>query len=83
MRKPILLLLLIVSSAFRPDGFELVNSIPFGTARTFTNDAIGNLYVIADNQLLKFNSDGKPLQNYSDFRLGELRSVDEIGRAHV
>lgn len=76
MRTSLLLLLLIATAAFRPDGFERVNGIPFSSARTFTTDAIGNLYVIADNQLLKFNADGQPLQNYSDYRLGELRSVD-------
>jgi hypothetical protein len=41
-----------------------------------TLDPIGNLYVIADNQLLKFDGNGKPLQNFSDYRLGELRSAD-------
>lgn len=76
MRTAFILAFLFLATAFRANDLELVNSIPFGSARVFTNDAIGNLYVIADNQLLKFNADGKPLQNYSDYRLGELRSVD-------
>ncbi|MFM7726606.1 MAG: hypothetical protein ACKO7B_07885, partial [Flavobacteriales bacterium] len=37
---------------------------------------IGNLYVISDNQLLKFSPEGKPLQNYAEVRNGELRMVD-------
>ncbi|MFM7217638.1 MAG: hypothetical protein ACKO1U_06445 [Bacteroidota bacterium] len=41
-----------------------------------TTDAIGNLYVISDNQLLKFSPEGKPLQNYAEVRNGELRMVD-------
>ncbi|MFM2206227.1 MAG: hypothetical protein RL213_202 [Bacteroidota bacterium] len=76
MRLIISFVLLSLFSSFRPEGFVLVNGLPFSPARTMTIDAIGNIYVVSDNQLLKFDADGRPLQNFSDYRQGELRSVD-------
>jgi hypothetical protein len=71
------LFLLLPLVAFQTGGdFRFSFGIPFPTARFMTTDAIGNIYVIADNQLLKFSSDGKPLQNYAELRNGELRMVD-------
>lgn len=70
-----LLLLLILTSFSRTDNYKLIKSIPFQEA-TFTTDNLGNTYVIAGNQLLEFDGQGKPKYNYSERNLGMLRSVD-------
>src|ERR1035438_5404402 len=55
--------------------YTLIKTIPFSGVR-FTTDKLGNTYVIADNQLLEFDSKGNPLANYSETNLGSLRSID-------
>lgn len=76
MKKLLLLLVFTVILGFVQDGFQKSFELPFGTAKFITTDKIGNLYAIADNQILKFSPVGKPLQNFSDMRQGELRTVD-------
>src|ERR1044072_2751903 len=66
-------LLLLVGG--RGDNYTLIRSIPFTNA-SFTTDNLGNAYVIAENQLLQFDGNGKPKGNYSESNLGVLRSVD-------
>lgn len=61
--------------AFKADNYTLLNSIPFSKV-LFTTDHLGNAYVIAENQLLQFDSHGKPKATYSETGLGALRSVD-------
>ncbi|MCX6291476.1 MAG: hypothetical protein NT126_06895 [Bacteroidetes bacterium] len=61
--------------SFRMDDYVLVKSIPFSNA-SFTTDNLGNAYVIAENQLFQFDSQGKPKATYSEANLGMLRSVD-------
>jgi hypothetical protein len=70
-------LLLIVFSAARvcAQEYTLVRSIPFDHAR-FTTDNMDNVYVIAGNQLLKFDSDGKPVSHFSHINSGSLQSAD-------
>ncbi|MFM9052074.1 MAG: hypothetical protein ACKOKF_07130 [Bacteroidota bacterium] len=68
--------LLIILSGFQSGEPELLNGLPFPTATYMTTDPLGNCYVVADNQLLKFSPSGKPLQNYAEVRNGELRQVD-------
>ena len=55
--------------------YTLIHTIPFSGVR-FTTDKLGNAYVIADNQLLEFNSKCQPLANYSETNLGSLRNID-------
>jgi len=56
--------------------YQLVTSIPFSQVSFLTSDPLGNVYVVAANQLLRFDSRGKPAMNFSENSLGELRSVD-------
>jgi hypothetical protein len=70
------LFLLPLLLAFQAGAPRLRHGLPFPTATYMTTDAIGNCYVIADNQLLKFDPSGRPLQNYAEVRNGELRQVD-------
>jgi hypothetical protein len=76
MKRPLLLVILALFCGFSQEGFRKSFDLPFQSAKFITTDNIGNLYVIADNQILKFSPSGKPLQNFSDMRQGELRSVD-------
>jgi len=76
MKRPLLLVILALFCGFSQEGFRKSFHLPFQSAKFITTDNIGNLYVIADNQILKFSPSGKPLQNFSDMRQGELRSVD-------
>jgi hypothetical protein len=66
-------LLLLLS--FHPDDYTLIKNIPF-TGVSFTTDNLGNSYVIAENQLLQFDSKGRPKASYSENNLGSLRAVD-------
>src|SRR5436190_11164720 len=61
--------------SFQPDDYKLINSIPFSRAK-FATDRLGNAYVIADNQLLEFDTLGKPKVSYSNFDSGIISSVD-------
>ena len=76
MKNIFCILFCITLWSFQDGAGNLIVSLPFPTAKFITTDPIGNIYVIADNQLLKFNPTGKPLQNFSDSRNGELRSAD-------
>lgn len=57
------------------DEYTLVRTISFKNV-PFTTDKLGNAYVIAENQLLQFDSKGRPIANYSETNLGSLRMVD-------
>lgn len=76
MKKLLFLFVLSLVFGFIQDGFQKSFELPFRSAKFITTDKIGNLYVVADNQVLKFSPTGKPLQNFSDMRQGELRTVD-------
>jgi hypothetical protein len=62
--------------SFTAGDYTLLNSIPFKNLSFLTTDNLGNVYVIAENQLLQYDMTGKPLRYYSVTNLGELRSVD-------
>jgi hypothetical protein len=67
--------LLLFIFSFRSDDYTLLKDIPFTNAY-FTTDNLLNAYVVAENQLLEFDSLGKPKANYSENNLGAIRSVD-------
>ncbi|REJ81616.1 MAG: hypothetical protein DWQ44_10780 [Bacteroidetes bacterium] len=63
-------------SSFSNSEYRFIHSIPFTGVKSFTTDNLGLSYVVAGNQLLQFDSQGKPLAFFSESGLGELRSVD-------
>jgi hypothetical protein len=75
MKSILSILSLIFLSSFHPGDYTFLKSIPFANA-AFTTDHLGNAYVIAENQLFRFDSNGKPEATYSENNLGALRFVD-------
>jgi hypothetical protein len=75
MKKFFLFVVCIVLCAFSDSEYTLVKEIPF-TSASLSTDNMGNAYVIALNQLLKFDSDGKPISHFSQSNSGALRSAD-------
>lgn len=71
--------LVVLSGWQEPDQnqpWKLVSGLPMRTGTFLTTDALGNAYVVVENQILKFSPTGKPLQNFSESQWGELRAVD-------
>ena len=56
--------------------WQLVKQIPFTEIVSFTTDNMGNAYVVSENLLLQFDSNGKPLNHYDEKNLGRLARVD-------
>ncbi|MEO8086763.1 MAG: hypothetical protein ABI763_08090 [Bacteroidota bacterium] len=67
--------LFFILGSFTPDDFRLINSLPFSHVK-LSSDRFGNAYVIVENQLLQFDSLGKPKANYAEANSGKLTSVD-------
>ena len=65
--------------AFTPatiSNYELVNSVPLD-ARFITTDFLKSAYVITEkNQVMKYDSTGNLIGNYSENRYGKLTSID-------
>ena len=70
-----LFFLMIVFFSFASEEFRLINSIPFKNVQ-ITTDRFGNAYVYSENQLLQYDSLGRPVANYSERHSGFLTSVD-------
>lgn len=64
-----------VLTSFTAGEFKVINTIPFTNVK-MTTDRLGNAYVIVENQLLEFDSLGKPKANYAERSSGSLTSVD-------
>lgn len=58
------------------DEYRLLYKIAFPTATFLTTDNLGYAYVVVENQLLKFNGQGKPFANFSEKNMGALNYVD-------
>lgn len=55
--------------------YEPIKSIQAENAQ-ITTDYIGNLYIIQDYRLCKYDSNGKPLFIYEDYKKGKISMVD-------
>lgn len=76
MKKGLLIFSFLLFFISAKEDYTLTFSLPFSNARYFTTDRLGKAYVVVGNQLLQFSPAGKPMANFSDITLGELRSVD-------
>ncbi len=68
-------LFIFLSAFIIPQEYKLLNSIPFENVK-FTTDNLGNAYVLVENQILQFDSIGKPKAVYAERNAGHLHSVD-------
>lgn len=76
MRKPVLYILFFLIFTSLSGDWQLVKQIPFTEITSFTTDNMGNAYVVSENLLLQFDSNGKPLNHYDEKNLGRLARVD-------
>ena len=44
----------------------------------FNTDNLGNIYLVRDAELVKYNADGKKMGRYSNLKLGSISSVDAM-----
>lgn len=75
MMKIFILCFMLIFCSFSGAEYVLVKTIPFSNA-WLTTDKMGNAYVIDINQLFKFDPNGKPLDNFTNYNNGVLRSAD-------
>jgi hypothetical protein len=78
VRTVILFFLLTILCSADKDEYTLIKSLPFPEATFLTTDNLGYSYVVVGNQLFKFDSQGKPVSNYSENNLGSLIYVDAV-----
>src|ERR1044072_302117 len=76
MKKPVFCILTFLLLTSLTGDWTLVKKIPFTEISSFTTDNMGNVYVVSENLLLQFDSNGKPLNHYDEKNLGRLSYVD-------
>ena len=69
------LMLLLFSVSTSAAEFKLVLKIPT-TAKDFTTDHLGNVFIVTDNRLVKIDLNGLEITNNDEKNLGTLVSVD-------
>jgi hypothetical protein len=75
IKKIFIIFLLLVCCAFRTGDYILISTI--NTPVSFmTTDNLGNLYLIVNNELRKYDQDGTLLKTFSDKSHGNLAFVD-------
>src|SRR5271157_882697 len=75
MKKMIFIMFIISCLAFRTGDFVLLNTIK-AQISFMTTDNLGNLYVLVNNELKKFDSQGNLLKTFSDKSHGNINFVD-------
>ena len=71
----LVIIIMISCSAFILSEYVLINTVN-GTSTFMTSDNLGNLYMVVNNELRKYDTDGKLQKTYSDKSLGNLDFVD-------
>jgi hypothetical protein len=75
MKKNLTIIVIFLCCAFMPGDFVLVKTIN-GSVSFMTSDNLGNLYLVVNNELRKYDSDGTLLKTYSDKAHGSIAFVD-------
>ena len=75
IKKYLLLFFLLICSAFQLSDFTIVKTIS-STTSFMTADNFGNLYIIVNNELRKYDQDGNLLKTFSDKSHGALSYID-------
>ena len=66
----------IILFSFISSEFSLINSIQLNGGEKFVTDKLSNLYVFNNNQIKKYDSDGKLIYSYSNYKYGDITSID-------
>lgn len=69
------LILLLAAFQVKAQNYEPVKSIVVSKSE-ITTDYLGNLYIIGEFRITKYDAKGKPLCIYEDYRNGSIWSVD-------
>ncbi|OFY82632.1 MAG: hypothetical protein A3F72_11970 [Bacteroidetes bacterium RIFCSPLOWO2_12_FULL_35_15] len=75
MKKLFYIFLLFSSACFSQSKFKLITKIESDT-NLFTSDNQGNIYLIKENELAKFDKTGKQLYKFSNKNFGNIDFVD-------
>jgi len=75
IKKIFILFFLLATLALRTGDFVLVKTIT-ASISFMTTDNLGNLYIIVNNELRKYDIDGNLLKTFSDKTHGSITSVD-------
>lgn len=75
MKKFFLISLVLGCIAFTSNDYVLIKTIP-ANATFITTDNLGNLYLVANNELKKYDNDGNLLKTYSNKSSGKLDFAD-------
>lgn len=75
MKKLFYIFLLFSSASFSQSKFKLISKIESDT-NLFTSDNQGNMYLIKENELAKFDKTGKQLYKFSNKNFGNIDFVD-------
>jgi hypothetical protein len=75
LRKLIFSCLLFTSFAFLAENFRLLKSIPSGSD-LLTTDNLGNIYIVNNDLLEKYDGEGMLVKTYSNKSFGKITSVD-------
>jgi hypothetical protein len=65
MKKYLIILILLSFMAFRSNDYVLLNTIK-AQVSFMTTDNLGNLYLLVNNELRKYDSKGNLLKTFSD-----------------
>ena len=68
-------ILLFSGQLFSQGQYQLVNSFD-SEARMISVDQLGNFYLVVKNNIIKFDPNGKRINQYSNQRYGEISSID-------
>ena len=72
---PVIILFLLTAFTTSTSGWKKIYTIKV-TADFVTTDNIGNLYVVKNDEMKKYNPAGELLRTYSNKKLGKIFSVD-------
>jgi hypothetical protein len=75
MKKYLVLFFIFFATAFRSGDYKLLNTV-VGPASFMTSDNLGNLYLIVNNELRKYDENGTLLKTFSDKSRGMLSFAD-------
>lgn len=77
LKHTIMLIMLLLTTAFisSEEAYKLSHSIKIG-ADFIRSDELGNVFVIKDNNLSKYDASGKKLHSYTNMYAGDISFVD-------